>query len=149
MSQLALQLIQDMRRSCYVNPDTCAYTHAIGACGKEWKWEQALELLWRMKEDGVAVNAYVYCALITACGNAGKMDVVKDLLQTIEKENVKADKAVYNSALAACRKCGAYQEAVSIFNLLREKRLDSSAYSFNLCISTLVKVTCTLIILLL
>jgi len=139
MSQLAVELIQDMRRSPYIRPDTRTYTHAISACGKEWKWEQALELLWVMREDGVPVNAYTYCALITACGNAGKMDVVKDLLQTIEKEDVRADKAVYNSALAACRKSGAYKEAVSIFNLMQSKRLDSSSYSFNLCISTLVK----------
>lgn len=142
MSQLAVELIQDMRRSPYIRPDTRTYTHAISACGKEWKWEQALELLWVMREDGVPVNAYTYCALITACGNAGKMDVVKDLLQTIEKEDVRADKAVYNSALAACRKSGAYKEAVSIFNLMQSKRLDSSSYSFNLCISTLVKVGC-------
>lgn len=79
----ALNLLRRMTnaRWRWTRPDEMAYTAAIGACGQDEQWQQALTLLTELKDAQLELNTLGCNAGIRACEKAGQWQHALALLK--------------------------------------------------------------------
>ena len=99
----ALGLIKRME-SEGVALDKFTYSSAINACGAAGRWEEAVDLIQAMKEDGNRgnrPNKVTYTSAIVACGNSGQWDAAFDLFNEMKQDGIQPDLVAYNALVAA------------------------------------------------
>lgn len=102
--QRALQLLEQMERN-NIKPDGFSYSSAISCCGAEGRWEEALELMDRMRKGGPRTrpNRVAYTAAISACGRSGEYTNALRLFRDMKDEGLAADIVAYNALFNALR----------------------------------------------
>ena len=129
--------------------DSYLYTAVMEACS----WQQALELLIEMKNNGIEPSEVTYSVAIKACGAAGQWQKALELLETMRKQNMPINLYVYNAAITAVSRAakqskygghdGSAQEGgsglsahvMSLLDTMRRDGIEPDGFSFASAIS--------------
>jgi len=100
----ALNLLEQMGQDG-IEPDGFCYSSAINCCGAEGRWQEACQLIEKMKRGGPRSrpNKIAYTAAISACGRAGQASKALELFQNMRDDGIPADRVAYNSLFSALR----------------------------------------------
>ena len=120
---MAIEILEDIRKSNGGVSDINMYYSAFTACDSGRDWEQALYLLNRMSEEGHPMTTIAVTSVITACSACGQADEALRLLQMMEDKGIERTVWTYNAAISACAKKGNWRGALSVFEKMRENSL--------------------------
>ncbi|PIM97721.1 hypothetical protein CDL12_29806 [Handroanthus impetiginosus] len=88
----------------------------IGACSRENRWGDVLELFYWMMADGdVVPDAFLFPKIVQACGNYGDVDTGRLIHGMVIKLGMNNELRVNNSILALYAKCGWLSSAKRFF----------------------------------
>lgn len=82
--------------------DVFVYSAVLGVLTKTGDWQAALEIMSKMRVNGIHPNEFTYNQAITACGNGGQWRWAIYLLKAMSTSGVKPNVISYNAAIAAC-----------------------------------------------
>jgi pentatricopeptide repeat domain-containing protein 1 len=111
------------------------FTKTIGLFAKQGKWEDALECLETMEQDGQKPDAFHYAGVITALAKAKQGQLAMDLLNKMQAKGTKPDVWTYNCAISACEKSGMWEKAVYLLDTMQKKGLAPDVVSYSTTIS--------------
>lgn len=111
-----------------VPPTSFTYTHAISACRKNSDIESALEFLESARDDGIEPNVYMYSAAIWCCGSDG--DKAMELLEEMRNTGCTPNVVSYNGVLSSLALEGRAEEALSLFEELKDNNLKPIRLTF-------------------
>jgi hypothetical protein len=70
---VAIEILEDMKKKNLGTPDLYMYYSALTACDSGHDWEQAIFLLSKMQQDGHALSTVAVTTVITACAACGQV----------------------------------------------------------------------------
>jgi pentatricopeptide repeat protein len=88
-------------REAGLQPDAITYTTVMRVHAKYGEAAKALQLLQRMRADGVACSVITYLAVMDACSKGGAWESALQLLAEMRQAGVEPDIKVWNALLAA------------------------------------------------
>jgi pentatricopeptide repeat domain-containing protein 1 len=111
------------------------YTKTIGLLAKQGKWEDALECLETMVQEGLKPDAFHYAGVLTALAKAKQGQLALDLLNKMQMKGTTPDVWTYNCAISACEKSGMWEKAVYLLESMQKKGLVPDVVSYSTTIS--------------
>ncbi|KAJ1933282.1 hypothetical protein FBU59_006080, partial [Linderina macrospora] len=85
--QFAKELLDELRRDCYLPPTQQAYTWFVKFYAKRKNIDQLWEIHTMMLQDGVPFNEHIYTKMITACMFTPKKRLLNVLAQRVIAKN--------------------------------------------------------------
>ena len=118
-------------------PHPRCFDDAIVACarGAPPQWQQALEVLARMRSFGLEPRAHAFNAAISACSRAGEWEQSMTLLDQMKAVGVAPSVISYNAALDGARVAGQPALALQLLQSMRDRGLAPDAISYACAIS--------------
>ncbi|KAL9235324.1 hypothetical protein vseg_010090 [Gypsophila vaccaria] len=95
----------------------------IGAYAKCGFYEQALEVMWEMRVQGVRANNYVVPSALKACGHLSRWRTGKEIHGLILRSWFEYDAYVCSALVDMYSKCGLIEDARRVFDGMIEKDL--------------------------
>ncbi|KAK9271156.1 hypothetical protein L1049_026745 [Liquidambar formosana] len=86
--------------------DLYTWSAIIGACSREQRWREVVELFFTMMEDGVVPDDFLFPKILQACGNSGDFETGKLIHSLVIRCGLCCHTRVSNSILAVYVKCG-------------------------------------------
>ncbi|XP_027091225.1 uncharacterized protein [Coffea arabica] len=84
-----------------------AWSAMIGACTRERKWDEVVELFYlMMMEDGIVPDEFLFPKILQACGNSGDVETGRLIHGVVIKCGMNFQLRVNNAILAVYAKCG-------------------------------------------
>eukprot|EP00250_Pteridium_aquilinum_P034760 c8059_g1_i1 orf=209-763(+) len=101
-------------------PKPSVYTwHAIiSAHAAHGQSDGVLELYYKMQQDGVGLNKYVFPCVIKACSTLGALQHGKCMHDNIVRNAVECDSVIGCALLDMYARCGSLEEARNVFDNL-------------------------------
>ena len=96
------------------NPTRSAHQRVL-ACKKEGQWQDALQIIAEMREQGVILGTVSYNAAIDACGKAKQVGRALELLDEIVLVGNQPDAVTYTALIDACGRAGLLDQAFGLF----------------------------------
>lgn len=88
----------------------------IGACSREKRWGDVVELFYWMMEDGdVFPDDFLFPKILQACGNSGDVETGRLIHGIVIKRGMNSELRVNNSILSVYAKCGWLSSAKRFF----------------------------------
>lgn len=102
-------------------------------------WTKALDLLERIKQDGLEPDGFSYSAAISCCGAGGRWKEALALIRTMQSGGPKTrpNKIAYTAAISACGRSGKHAEALRLFTDMKEQGLQPDRVAYNALLSAL------------
>merc|ERR1712232_287123 len=100
----------------------------IVACQAKGHWEQALELLARMRAASVAPNLDTYNAALRVCTVARRWETALSLLNDMPRIGLVPNRCSYNDAIDACEGGGQAELALNSWMPWRRLRKSMRAW---------------------
>lgn len=132
--------IADTMKTLGILPDTVTINSLILACVRTGKYAEAWELIdsqWNVMEkvkargngpgvsESLMLNRQMVIALttiISGVAQSGQIDQALNMLDEMEKRGVKPSRVTYTAMMSACLRFDRTQQALNIFNDMRELR---------------------------
>ncbi|KAL0325840.1 UNVERIFIED_CONTAM: Pentatricopeptide repeat-containing protein [Sesamum radiatum] len=93
-----------------------AWSAIIGACSREKRWGDVVELFYWMMADGdVVPDDFLFPKILQACGNSGDVETGRLIHGIVIKSGKTSELRVNNSILAVYAKCGWLSSARRFF----------------------------------
>eukprot|EP00960_Hanusia_phi_P040678 754584-Hanusia_phi.AAC.2 len=110
----------------------------ISRLGKEGQWEAAMQVLEKIKEEGLAPTRVSYNAAMSALTKNGRwtealamFDSVFSQAQSGSKvRGMRPDTVTYSTAISACAKGGQWQRAMSLYEDMEVKGIQPNEFTF-------------------
>ncbi|KAG5192718.1 hypothetical protein JKP88DRAFT_274657 [Tribonema minus] len=126
----ALQFLAEMDRAGFSwSPIACGA--ALQACGVAGQLDDAMQLIGKMRERSIAVDAALFLTLIKECGRGkdgrragdsrGGVVRARELLRAMEEMGVAPDIRHFNAAMLVCAAVGDAVNATGILQQMRDK----------------------------
>lgn len=115
--------------SQFTEPAVVTYNAAISACGKQRKWQAALQLLCSLEHGRLQPSIVSYNAAMAACAGASLWERTLQLLPTLHSKRLRESAITFLTAISACGKGGHWQGACHL--LMEAKRC--SAVTAGIC----------------
>lgn len=93
----------------------------IGACCREQRWREVVELFFFMVEDAVIPDYFLFPKILQACGNCGDFETTKAIHSMVVKCGLSSSLKCNNSILAVYSKCGKLSWARRFFENMAER----------------------------
>lgn len=93
----------------------------IGACSREQRWREVVDLFYFMMEDGVLPDNFLFPKILQACANCGNFEAGKLIHSLVVRLGVSCSIRVNNSILAVYAKSGKMSLARSFFENMDER----------------------------
>ncbi|CAA2998026.1 pentatricopeptide repeat-containing At1g19720 [Olea europaea subsp. europaea] len=94
----------------------------IGACSREKKWGEVVELFYSMMEsDNIVPDDFLFPKILQACGNCGDLETGRLIHGIVTKCRMNSQVRVNNSILAVYSKCGWLNSAKRFFEGMEVK----------------------------
>jgi len=102
-------------------------------------WTKALDLLERMKNEGLEPDGFSYSAAISCCGSGGRWKEALAIIKEMQSggPKLRPNKIAYTAAISACGKSGRHQEALELFTDMKEQGLQPDQVAYNAVFSAL------------
>ncbi|WRX30428.1 Jacalin-like lectin domain - like 2 [Theobroma cacao] len=98
-----------------------AWSAMIGACSRELRWKEVVELFFLMMEDGVLPDEILFPKFLQACANCGDVRTGRLLHSLVIRLGMVCFARVSNSVLAVYAKCGKLSSARRFFENMNER----------------------------
>ncbi|KAL5557962.1 hypothetical protein UlMin_034173 [Ulmus minor] len=102
------------------NRNLFTWSAMIGACSREQRWKEVVELFFLMMGDGVIPDQFLFPKIVQACGNSRNFEATK-LIHSVVVRCGFSHIRVNNSILAAYAKCGKLDWAKKFFENMDER----------------------------
>uniref|UniRef100_A0A5B7BEV6 DYW domain-containing protein n=1 Tax=Davidia involucrata TaxID=16924 RepID=A0A5B7BEV6_DAVIN len=93
----------------------------IGACSREGRWWEVVDLFFFMMEDGIVPDNFLFPKILQACGNCGDVETGKLIHSIVIRCGMNCEARVRNSLLAVYAKCGRLSSALRFFENMEGK----------------------------
>lgn len=107
------------------------YSEVIHITRMASRWREALDVLARMKKDGVEPDHYCVTAVSQACARAGRWSEAFELLQTMMRDMRPVPLHAYQLASKVCTDAGKWQESLDVLDGMREAGLPISQMTYS------------------
>ena len=97
--------------------ETTHYNVVIATCAAARRWQEALELLTRMRQRGVPRDTFTYNSVLSALGRGGRWKLAMKVFNEMQSEQVPPTTVTFASAIAACGRAGEWQRALSLLDI--------------------------------
>ncbi|KAG5613380.1 hypothetical protein H5410_024661 [Solanum commersonii] len=108
--QEAYEMFDKMRKR-----DLYAWSAMIGACSRDCRWSEVMELFYMMMGDGVVPDSFLFPKILQACANCGDVETGILIHSIAIRCGMISEIRVNNSLLAVYAKCGLLDCAKRIF----------------------------------
>lgn len=98
------------------NPDVVVWNTVIAACAQKGQSKAALDLFWKMQQDGIEPNIVTFVCTLEACSNLTSLVEAQDFLKLLNRSKFGEDKLVKTALLTLLGKFGKLDQAWSIFD---------------------------------
>ncbi|GAV86698.1 PPR domain-containing protein/PPR_2 domain-containing protein/PPR_3 domain-containing protein, partial [Cephalotus follicularis] len=92
-----------------------SWSAMIGACSREQRGKEVVELFYMMMRDGVVPDDFLFPKILQACGNCGEIETGKLIHSLVVRLGMICHTRVSNSILAVYAKCGKLSLARKFF----------------------------------
>ncbi|MCE2056261.1 hypothetical protein HAX54_044360 [Datura stramonium] len=99
--QEAYEMFDQMRRR-----DLFAWSAMIGACSRDSRWSEVMELFNMMMGEGVVPDSFLFPKILQACANCGDVETGMLIHSIAIRCGMSSEIRVNNSLLAVYAKCG-------------------------------------------
>lgn len=104
--------------------DSQSYTSAIWACNSNADSKRAMELLLRMKSEGLERSTDAFNGMLSILKKTGEYEIVSQILQSMDDDHVTKNFVTFCTAIEAYEMAGKDDLAMSVYiQALREKQL--------------------------
>ncbi|XP_009603001.1 pentatricopeptide repeat-containing protein At1g19720 [Nicotiana tomentosiformis] len=86
--------------------DLFAWSAMIGACSRDSRWGDVVDLFYMMMEDGIVPDSFLFPKILQACGNCGDVETGRLIHSIAIRCGMSSEIRVNNSLLAVYAKCG-------------------------------------------
>ena len=100
------QLVFERMEECNV----MTWNIMIGGLGQHGRGQDALELFWKMKADGLVPDAYSFVALLSACSHAGLVDEGRQIFCAMKDYGVEPTVVHYSCMVDLLGRAGLLEE---------------------------------------
>jgi len=128
----ALQVFKNMQQEAKCKPDEVLFNSLLGGCAKEFRIEEALQLLNDMRKFGIAPSNYTLSMLVKLMCRCRRLDQAFTMLEDISKEyNFKINIQVYTCLIQGCFHNGHTDKALAVYEKIINERLlpDTMTYT--------------------
>ena len=123
-----------------VSPGTNIFNSLISSCAKNRQLNLVMKLFAKMKERSVMPDTVTYNTVMSACASAGKW---KDALELLDKINLEPtvfpDVITYTTAMRACIKGRNTGRALTIFEMMKDRKMNLDVYAYSSAIDACAK----------
>lgn len=109
--------------------------YMYGACithmARCYKYQEAIDILHRMRDMGVSPNEYCVSGALHACGRAGKWQLCLKLLDEATSWGASVNNVGYNAAIAACATGLQWEQAVRLLRRMQALDIPSTARTYS------------------
>lgn len=95
-------------------PDAHFYSALMTACGRAGRWQEALNLLDTMADDGVPVTCVSYGVAAAACKSSGRWKECLALISEMKAKSIRPDAKMYTAVLNTCATAAASEKQVTL-----------------------------------
>jgi pentatricopeptide repeat protein len=128
----ALQLLTVIKKdSTIANPSIQVYNAAIRACAEALDLQRALQLLDKVREEGLEPTVITYGSLVTACERVGSVDDLSKVFKLMKQDELNPNEIIYGAAISCCRKAGEAERALLLFRKMLREELKPNVVTFN------------------
>ena len=103
-----------MRRGTAQSPARTAHQRILAA-KKEGQWQEALNIIAEMREQGHSLGTFSYNAAIDACGKAKHVGRALELFDELVQVGNVPDAVTYTALIDACGRGGLLDQAFALF----------------------------------
>ncbi|KAI9110480.1 hypothetical protein K1719_018346 [Acacia pycnantha] len=101
-------------------PDTVFYNKMISGLCEASQFEEAMDVLNRMRSDGCIPNVVTYRCLLSGCLKKGQLGRCKRILSLMITEGCYPSREIFNSLVHACCKSRDYSYAYKLFKKMNK-----------------------------
>ena len=117
-----------LRKQNFFCESTNIPNKAIHAYGKLGQWENAVGVIWDMREMKVNRDVVTYTSAISACARAKQWKSALRLLQEMRRESIKPNVISYNASISACEKGLQWEKALELLSEMKNKGLQPNRF---------------------
>ncbi|KAK4365123.1 hypothetical protein RND71_016481 [Anisodus tanguticus] len=118
--QEAYQVFDEMRER-----DFFAWSAMIGACSRDSRWSEVVDLFYMMMCDGVVPDSFLFPKILQGCANCGVFETGKLIHSIVIRCGMGSEIRVNNSLLSVYAKCGLLSCANRLFECMEMRDMAS------------------------
>ncbi|KAJ7555628.1 hypothetical protein O6H91_05G047200 [Diphasiastrum complanatum] len=99
-----------------------SWTNIISAYANHGQGEEAINLFQQMRQTGILPNVVTFVVVLKACAGIPALEQGKQLHMDIIKSGFESDTTVRNTLVDMYAKCGCMEDALQVFNSMRDER---------------------------
>ncbi|GKY92676.1 hypothetical protein MPSEU_000237700 [Mayamaea pseudoterrestris] len=107
----------------------------LGKSGYESKelWKISLQLLQRMRVDGIEPDGFSFTSAISCCGAYGKWKEALELFEAMQAGGIRTqpNKIAYTAVISTCAKAGKYEHAIRLFHEMKDAGIPPDNIAYN------------------
>jgi pentatricopeptide repeat domain-containing protein 1 len=128
----ALQLLSVIKKdSTIADPSIQVYNAAIRACAEAMDLQRAMQLLDKVREEGLEPTVITYGSLVTACERVESVDDLSKVFKLMKQDGLDPNEIIYGAAISCCRKAGDAERALLLFRKMLREELRPNVHTFN------------------
>ncbi|XP_006658856.3 pentatricopeptide repeat-containing protein At1g26900, mitochondrial [Oryza brachyantha] len=101
--------------------DTILYNCMVDGYAKAGQFEEAMDLVDRMRQEGVRPSSGTLVGVLSACGASGAISIGRRLHDIALEAGIELDTALGTALMDMYFKCGYPSEAVAVFNMMQDR----------------------------
>jgi len=137
----ALEVYADMQREGKCVPDEVLFNSLLGGCAKEFRLEEALQLLDDMKTSGIAPSNYTLSMLVKLMCRCRRLDKAFTMLEDISKEyKFKINIQVYTCLIQGCFHNSSADKAILVYDKILSEGLRPDAMTYTVLVRGCLRV---------
>jgi len=131
----ALQVFSDMQQEKRCMPDEVLFNSLLGGCAKEFRLEEALQLLDQMRKTGVAPSNFTLSMLVKLMCRCRRLDQAFSMLDDMSKEyKFKINIQVYTCLIQGCFHNGQIDKALAVYSRIISDGLQPDAMTYTVLV---------------
>merc|ERR1719502_1287583 len=131
----ALQVFKDMQQEGNCAPDEVMFNSLLGGCAKEFRLEEALQLLDDMKKSFITPSNYTLSMLVKLMCRCRRLDQAFTVLEDISKEyNFKINIQVYTCLIQGCFYNSHTDKALAVYDKIMSEGLSPDATTYSVLV---------------
>jgi pentatricopeptide repeat protein len=131
----ALQVFADLQAEGKCAPDEVMFNSLLGGCAKEFRLDEALQLVSQMRSYGVAPSNYTLSMLVKLMCRCRKLDQAFKVLEDISREyNFRINVQVYTCLIQGCFHDGKADKAMAVYDKLVAEKVVPDAMTYSVLV---------------
>ncbi len=114
---------------------TVHYNVLLASLAPARRWQEAIELMERMRKRGIPRETVTYNSLLNVLEHGGRWKLAMKTLRRMRKEDVPPDTITFTSAISACSKQGEWRTALLLMHTMRAAGVEPNTITYTAAIA--------------